>query len=122
MVKILLVEDDPSIRTSIALFLKKLNHAVVECADGEEAMALACDPYTDVQLILLDILLPGKDGMEILKEMKSQNIKTPVILLTNLDKTEDMAYARLLGAHKYLIKANTNLKQLDGAIQEVFKV
>ncbi|MDO8529579.1 MAG: response regulator, partial [bacterium] len=74
--------------------------------------------------ILLDLILPRKDGYEVLKEIKSDQAtqKIPVILLTNLGSLNDVEKALALGATTYLIKADYKLEEIVKKIKEVLKI
>jgi heavy metal response regulator len=100
--KILLVEDD----RNIARFIKKgllENSFFVDVAyDGEEGLRLALHEKYD--LIILDIMLPKKDGRAILKEMRTGEVQTPVIFLTVKDSENDIVLGLNLGADDYLVK------------------
>ena len=120
--RILIAEDDEAIRKSVALFLEKLGYEVEETADGEEAIALVCDPYSEIQLLLLDVRMPGADGITVLSEMKKNRSTIPVVMMSNLDDDETVASAQLLGARGYLVKSNTDWPKLQKTIEDIFKV
>jgi len=100
--RILLVEDD----RGIARFVKKgflENSFLVDWApDGEEGLRCALERSYD--LIILDILLPKMDGMEVLKRLRTLAIQTPVIFLTAKDSEEDIVRGLNVGADDYLTK------------------
>ena len=105
--KIVLVEDDSFISGMYQAKLSSLGFAVEVIDNGESAAArLAKDPLPD--LILLDVVLPQKDGFEILEELRqSERTKNiPVILLTNLGQKPDVERGIKLGADDYIIKAH----------------
>lgn len=81
---------------------------VIEANDGKEALKKLEDPQCNPDLILLDILMPYVDGMEVLKKIKEQDrLKNiPVILLTNLSQKEEVTQGLGLGASDYLIKSH----------------
>ena len=93
--KILLVEDDKTISRFIEKGLKEINYIVDVAFDGEEGLHLALSqPY---DLVILDIMLPKIDGWEILKSIRKEQVKTPVIFLTAKDSTEDLVKGLELG-------------------------
>lgn len=103
--KVLLIEDEDEIRAVYAEVLKDEGFVVAEAADGTEGLKLVLDDEWD--LLLLDIMLPGEDGLHILKSAK-ENVRLkfkPVILLTNLGNESIINEAFKLGADGYLIKA-----------------
>lgn len=113
---ILLIEDDTDIRMVYAEVLRDAGYLVLEAKDGDVGLQRALADNWD--LMLLDIMLPGEDGMKILKQVKSvEAIKArPVILLTNLDSEGIIAEGFKLGAEGYLIKSEITP---DKIVQEV---
>ena len=100
--KVLLVEDDRSISRFITKGLKEMHYAVDAAFDGEEGLHLALSrPY---DMIILDIMLPGIDGWEVLESMRKEKVQTPVIILTAKDEKEDVVKGLELGADDYLVK------------------
>jgi DNA-binding response OmpR family regulator len=119
MKKILLVEDDALISE---MYVNKLSSAGFEVAvakDGDEAIAKTKEIKPD--LILLDVVLPKKDGFEILKEIKeypeTKNIKA--IFLTNLGEEENIKRGREAQADAYLIKAHSTPSEIVEKIKEM---
>jgi DNA-binding response OmpR family regulator len=100
--RILIAEDHPSLARSLADGLREEGYAVDLTHDGDEALHLAqVNPYDG---ILLDVMLPGKDGFAILKHLRKQGIKTPVLCLTAKDAVADRVTGLDLGADDYLVK------------------
>jgi len=99
---ILVVEDDPAIRRGLCDALAFAGYAVEACARGDEAIdrALALSP----DLLLLDVLLPGKDGFEVLRDLRASHPQLPVILLTARGAEEDRVRGLKLGADDYVVK------------------
>jgi DNA-binding response OmpR family regulator len=104
--KILLAEDDLFLQRMYVEKLTQEGVFVVVASDGEKALELMRKEKPD--LVLLDILMPKKDGFEVLEEAKADaKLKSmPIILLTNLSETGDIKRARKLGADDYLIKSH----------------
>ena len=100
--RILVVEDEKKINDIIVKTLKKEKYGVDSCFDGEEALDYIFSVEYDI--ILLDIMLPKKDGFEVLKSMRKKGIKTPVLFLTARDQIEDRVRGLDLGADDYLVK------------------
>lgn len=100
--RILVVEDEKKINDVIVKTLKKEKYGVDSCFDGEEALDYIFSVEYDI--ILLDIMLPKKDGFEVLKSMRRKGIKTPVLFLTARDQIEDRVRGLDLGADDYLVK------------------
>lgn len=118
---ILIIEDDKFLRELIAQKLKKENYEIFEAADGEEGLKKAREEKPD--LILLDLILPGMDGFEVLSRLKSDSglINIPVIVLSNLGQTEDVERASALGATDYLIKAHFTPGEIIEKIKNALK-
>lgn len=118
MSKILLVEDDKFLRDLLARKLQDENLTVVLAVDGEEGVKKTEEEKPD--LMLLDLILPGINGFDVLKKVK-ENPKTsdvPVIVLSNLGQKEDVERALSLGAKDYLIKANFTLEEIFEKIKK----
>jgi len=98
---ILLVEDDSEIRELLSCLLVQEGFSVVGAEDGEQGEALALDRRFDV--IVLDIMLPKKDGLEVLKSVRQQ-VPTPVMMLTAKGESLDRIIGFELGADDYLPK------------------
>ena len=104
--KILLIEDDIFLRKVIARKLLKEGYELTEAIDGENGMAKIKEHKPN--LVLLDLVLPGMDGFEILGKMKEDLTlsQIPVIILSNLGEKKDIEKALKMGAKDYLIKAH----------------
>ncbi len=100
--RILVVEDEKKINDIIVKTLKQEKYGVDSCFDGEEALDYIFSVEYDI--ILLDIMLPKRDGFEVLKSIRKKGIKTPVLFLTARDEIEDRVKGLDLGADDYLVK------------------
>ena len=100
--RILVVEDEKKINDVIVKTLKKEKYGVDSCFDGEEALDYIFSVEYDI--ILLDIMLPKKNGFQVLESMRKKGIKTPVLFLTARDQIEDRVKGLDLGADDYLVK------------------
>ena len=120
--KILIVEDESALQDAMREFLLAEKFAVVVASDGEMALKLAKNENPD--LILLDIILPKKNGFDVLTELKADDVmkKIPVILLTNLESADDVDRAFSLGVSTYLVKANYKLEEIVEKIKEILKI
>ncbi len=118
---ILLVEDDSDIRMVYAEVLRDNGYKVLEAKDGDIGLKRAFSDEWD--LALLDIMLPGEDGMKILKHIKSNDkLKAkPVILLTNLDSESIISEGFSLGADGYLIKSEITPDKIIDEVKAYFK-
>ena len=100
--RILVVEDEKKINDIIVKTLKQEKYGVDSCFDGEEALDYIFSVEYDI--ILLDIMLPKKNGFEVMESMRKKGIKTPVLFLTARDQIEDRVKGLDLGADDYLVK------------------
>ncbi len=110
--KILIVEDDEVLLSVLSEKLEKIGFLVVSAMDGEAAMRVIQASHPN--LILLDLLLPKKDGFAVLEELKSTpTLKTiPVIVLSNLDQDENLKRAFRLGVEDYIVKTQHTLNEI----------
>lgn len=119
--KILVVEDDLFLRELYTDILKEEGYAVDSAADGEEALQkIKLGGYN---LVLLDIILPKIDGLEVMRRIKNQPSQNPnkcVIFLTNLDKDEEIKTALNLG-NGYLIKSQITPGSLVEEVKNYLK-
>jgi CheY-like chemotaxis protein len=117
--KVLVVEDDKFLS---AVLLKKLENekcAVAHAMTGEEALEKAVSEKPDI--VLLDLVLPGANGLDILKTVK-ENPATksiPVVILSNLSQQEDMDRAKELGAERFLVKAMSTPEDIISLVAEI---
>ncbi len=100
--KLLVIEDEPKIANAIQSGLREKGYAVTIAKTGEEGFFLSQSQHYD--LILLDLMLPERDGIEILQAMRLCGIQTPVLILTARDTLEDRVRGLDCGADDYLVK------------------
>ena len=100
--KILIVDDEDDVRLFLADFISERDFGVETAADGEEAVEKVKKTKYDV--ILLDIMMPGMDGMACLEKIKKLSPSTVVIMITALKDETRMAAAKKLGAAQYIVK------------------
>ncbi|MEI8289676.1 MAG: response regulator transcription factor [Verrucomicrobiota bacterium] len=99
--RILIVEDEPDLITSLAQALREEGYAVDTARDGDDGLFNA--EGTDYDAIVLDVMLPGMDGWEILRRLRKSK-KTPVLMLTARDQTRDRVKGLDIGADDYVVK------------------
>lgn len=99
---VLFVEDEPKIANFVRLGLKEQGFVVDYCDNGDEGNSRALEQEYDV--IVLDIMVPGKDGLAILKNLRRQGRNVPVILLTARNELDDRLEGLNLGADDYIAK------------------
>lgn len=116
--KILLIEDDEFLRTLVIKRLENDGFSTAVAIDGESGLATMTDTKPD--LVLLDLLLPGVNGFEVLGKInQDENLRRiPVVVFSNLGQREDIEKALSLGAADYLIKANFTLDDLVVKIKQ----
>ena len=114
--RVLLVEDDRFLRRACQASLQQRGFDVRTATDGEEGLALATSQPFDI--ILLDLLMPKKPGIEVLAALKSNapTSRIPVLILSNSSREEDKRRAVELGADGYYVKANLSLKALGDEV------
>jgi DNA-binding response OmpR family regulator len=118
MKKILVVEDEPAILKAMAEALRMGGFEVQTAIDAERAAAAIAEVQPD--LILLDLILPGKNGFEFLKELKQSPTQKniPVVIMSNLGDEEEVSQGLRLGAVDYLIKADYDLSEIIKIIKK----
>jgi DNA-binding response OmpR family regulator len=102
MKKILIIEDEESIRTVLEDDFRLENYEVIVASDGREGLAKAANP--DIDLIILDIMLPGINGFDVCKKLRNQGISTPIIMLTAKGQEIDRVVGLEIGADDYVTK------------------
>ncbi|WP_432358160.1 response regulator transcription factor [Sporosarcina sp. UB5] len=102
MQKILIVDDEQSIRTLLDYNLRQSNYETIMAADGEQAVLKVENENPD--LILLDLMLPKMDGIEVCKVLRQRNINTPIIMLTAKGEEPDKVLGLEIGADDYMTK------------------
>jgi len=119
MRKILIIEDDIFLQNLEANKLKKENYEIITASTGDEALEKINEP--DIDLILLDLILPGVDGFDVLKAIKeTENLKNvPVIVFSNLSEETDIKKAKALGAKDFMVKSNFSLSELSEHIDKI---
>jgi DNA-binding response OmpR family regulator len=118
MSRILVVDDEPAIVTVVRERLEREGFTVRAVASGEEALAhLDTDP---ADLVVLDVMLPGIDGFEVLRRLRGAGCQVPVIVLTARDEDVDKIVGLELGADDYLVKP-FNPRELSARIRAVLR-
>ena len=117
-IKILLAEDDKFISKAYQDGLGRAGFEVIAAYDGNEALNKIKSKKPNI--ILLDLIMPEKNGFEVLEEIKADNdLKNiPIIILSNLGQSSDIQRGRDLGANDYLIKSNFSIKEVIEKMKE----
>ena len=116
--KVLVVEDDRSLREGLAMNLKASGYSVLTAKDGDEGLRAAFDEAPDV--IVLDLMLPRVSGLEILQELRTRDVQTPVLILSARDAVRDKLEGLGVGADDYITKPfdlRELLARIDAALR-----
>jgi DNA-binding response OmpR family regulator len=116
--KILIVDDNTSIRTMVASYLRARDYEVEEAIDGIQGLEKGFDPT--LQAILLDVVMPGIDGFKLCHLLREKGIKTPIIILTEKDALQDKIQGFSGGADDYLPKP-FEVEELELRIKALIK-
>ena len=100
--KILVVEDEPDLNRIIVKHLRAEGYITESCFNGNDAVYYITEENYDA--VLLDAMLPGKDGFEVLKDIRKKRIETPIMFLTARDQTSDIVTGLDYGADDYVVK------------------
>jgi len=113
---ILIAEDDPFLIKVMGTLLEDEGLTVDRAHDGEEAIKkLQTGKYS---LVLLDLIMPGKTGFEVLEEAKKMKIKTPILVFSNLSQEEDKQRVKALGAKGYYVKSDISVGEVAAAVKK----
>jgi len=120
-IKIVLVEDDKFISLAYKDGLTRAGFNVIHAADGIEGIEKIMAEKPD--LVLLDIIMPGKNGFEVMEEIKKhpETKEIPVIFLSNLSQDADIKKGKKMGAVDYWVKSNLSLAEMVEKINNFFK-
>ena len=117
--KILIIEDDKFLRELMVRKLASLQFNVVSAVDGEEGLEKIKSELPDI--VLLDLILPGINGFEVLEKSKKDpaTAKIPVIILSNLGQSEDIEKGIALGAKDFLVKAHFTPQEIVNKLKSI---
>ena len=115
--EILIAEDDRSIAKALQLKLEHSGFTVKVVFDGEEAIAAV--NQGDFALVLLDLMMPKKDGFDFLEAIKGHKKKPAIIILSNLSQESDVHRALELGAADFLVKSDTPLLEVVAKVNKI---
>ena len=117
---VLLVEDDPFLSSVLRMKLEKESFKVVRAADGDEALNFLTEQGVKPDLILLDLILPKKNGFEVLETIRQDPLleKLPVIIISNLGQPSDIERGKALGVIDYFIKARLSIEELVNKVKK----
>ncbi len=116
--RILIIEDDQDINNLIAMNLKDMNHDVDTCDNGKRGFQMAMKGNYDV--MVLDLMLPEMDGLEICRSLRAANIFTPILMLTARDSEADRVVGLEMGADDYLTKP-FSVRELQARVKAMLR-
>lgn len=119
--KILFIEDEMRLQEALTAKFLGERYEVFSATDGESGLKVAEEQKPD--LILLDLILPKKDGFKVLETLKTkpETKDIPIIILSNLEGGKDIERCLSFGIHSYLAKTNYTLEEIAQKVSEVFK-
>jgi DNA-binding NtrC family response regulator len=109
--KILIVDDEPDFLSVMSVRLEANDYEVATAANGEEALSYIKNNNPDA--VLLDVLMPGIDGLEVLRRIRKMSESLPVYIITAFSTDERFKAANKLGASGFIIKTNDLAKEVD---------
>jgi len=115
MAKVLLVEDDAKLIESYVFLLTKVGHDVQQASNGAEGIEKVKAFQPD--LVLLDMLMPGSNGLEFLQQLHDTGSTAKVVVMSNLDNFQAQMEASKLGANSYILKSSLSPTQLADLVQ-----
>ena len=119
MTKILVVEDDNFLANAYRIKLQKIGFEVIVANDGDEALEKI--KSENIDLVILDLIIPKIDGFGVLTEIRSQEEykNIPILVASNLGQSEDLNRAMKLGANDFVVKSDTPLDMLIEKIKKL---
>ncbi|HUY59328.1 MAG TPA: response regulator transcription factor [Solirubrobacteraceae bacterium] len=118
MAHILVVDDEPAVRRALERALRLDKHEVELAIDGEEALDRLAEQPADA--VILDVMMPGVDGLEVCRRMRAAGDKTPVLMLTARDAIDDRVLGLDVGADDYLVKPFA-LRELQARLRALLR-
>jgi CheY-like chemotaxis protein len=119
MPKVLVIDDQPDVRTLTDMLLKHLGYDVVLADNGWRGLELYRQEHPDV--IVLDLIMPGMDGIEVLKQIRSVDLTQPVIVVTGSSNPETEREVRALGVSEFIIKGSSSMYSLGNILTRLLK-
>lgn len=117
---VLISEDEPSLLNILKRKISGLGYEVKTATDGEEVIAIIKSQPID--LLLLDVIMPKKNGLQVLQELRvTLKSKIPVLILSNLDSAEDIQAVKGYGVNDYIVKSQISIRQLSLQIARILQ-
>ncbi len=118
MTTILIIEDEPSILLGLENAMLKAGYEILIARDGRQGLKFALQEKVD--LVILDLMLPTMDGLEVLRQLRKQDMRTPVIILTAKGQEADKIKGFKRGADDYIVKP-FSVKELKARVAAILK-
>ena len=121
--KILIIEDEEPLLDSYAKLVEMAGYIAVKASDGYQGLDILANNLDQIDLVLLDLMMPGVDGLEVLKTIKNNEEKygkMPIVILTNLTSESVVKEAFNLGATSYLVKIDLDYEGLVKELKKFF--
>src|SRR5947209_2377754 len=118
MARVLVVDDEPAVRRALERALALERHDVVCAADGEEALDVLASSAPDA--VILDVMMPRLDGLEVCRRMRAAGDRTPILMLTARDAIDDRVQGLDVGADDYLVKPFA-LRELQARLRALLR-
>jgi CheY-like chemotaxis protein len=119
MPKVLVIDDQPDVRTLTDMLLKHLGYDVVLADNGWKGLELYRREHPDV--IVLDLIMPGMDGIEVLKQIRSVDLTQPVIVVTGSSNPETERKVRALGVSEFIVKGSSSMHSLGDTLKRLLQ-
>ncbi len=121
-IKILIVEDDNFLRELVVKKMSDFGFDVLQAENGQKALEIA--KKESLAIILLDLIIPEKDGFEVLEELKNdpRTQKVPVIILSNLGQKEEIQRGLNMGAADFLVKAHYTPDEILAKVKQILRM
>lgn len=119
--KILIIEDEIALLDSYAELVESAGYIAMKASDGYQGLDLLANNLDQIDVVLLDLMMPGVDGLEVLKTVKNNEEKygkMPIIVLTNMTSESVVKEAFNIGATSYLVKTDLDY---EGLVKELDK-
>lgn len=117
---ILVVEDEQPIARALELKLSKAGFDIRLAPDGEQALNVLIEQPWDIDLILVDLIMPNMDGFDLLESIQKLELDIPVMVSSNLSQESDLEKTKELGAIDYFVKSNVSIADIVSRVVEFF--
>lgn len=121
--KILIIEDEEPLLDSYAKLVEMAGYIAVKASDGYQGLDILANNLDQIDLVLLDLMMPGVDGLEVLKTIKNNEEKygkMPIVILTNMTSEAVVKEAFNIGATSYLVKIDLDYEGLVKELKKFF--